>query len=71
MIDQVPNQFVAALLRRPVQRSGTDCIRPIDVGSTLDQQLHRCEAVVAGGVEQGGSPLIVRSVNQAAVPIKD
>ncbi len=71
MVDQVLNQLVAALLRRAVQCRDANRVRPIDIRPALDQELHRCEAVVVGGVEQCGFPLTVWTVNPTAVPIQD
>ncbi len=67
MVDQVLNQFVAALPRRSVQCCDANGIRPIDIGPALDQQLHRCQAVVVGGVEQCGLPLAGENIDDSSM----
>lgn len=71
LVDQVLNEFVAALLRRAMQRGDADGVGVIDVRSSLDELFHDRQAIDAGSVEDCRSAAIVAGVDVTFGLIED
>ena len=69
VVDQILDQFVIALLRSAVKGGNSDNITLINVGSALDQQFERLEAVVARGQEKSGFSLVIQVFRATAACI--